>query len=97
MAITVSVPDKIVPGLNHSCTVVTDEGPPRAAVRVGSEVLPHRLVSLGPPKSAADSRTRATLYKVAFYVPEGTAGGTWSFEVESGASRFEASKPVAAL
>lgn len=94
MSISLSYPDKVIAGLNQSYTITTDEGPPRVSVRLNAQVLPHRLILLGPPKSEADSRTPVKKYKLSFYLPEGSAGGVLSLEVEAGASRIEESKPV---
>ena len=93
MAIRINFPDKVIAGLHQSYTVTSDEGPPRANLRLGSDELPHRLVPLGPPKEA-ESTTKVMKYKITFFLPEGPAGKTLGVSLEGGGARVEESKPV---
>ena len=94
MALSVNYPDKIIAGLNQSYTVVSDEGPPLVKVMLDAGELQHRLIPLGPPKSAAESTPLSMKYKVTFLLPEGAAGKTLTFELQAGASKTTESKQV---
>lgn len=94
MAISANFPDKILAGLNQSCTVTSDEGPPHARIHVDSEGLPFRLIPLGPPKDAPESSTSTMKYKVTFHVPEDAARKTLHVDLWTDASRVEETRPV---
>ena len=96
MAISVNFPDKIIAGVNHSLTITTDEGPPKATLQVEATTLPCRLIPLGPPKSESDSDTPVMKYKVTFYLPDDAVGKSLQVDLWTEASRLEDARPVVA-
>jgi hypothetical protein len=94
MALSVTYPDKILAGLNHSLTLTSDEGPPKAKLSLGDVPLAHKLIPLGPPKTAAESLTPVMKYKLSFTVPKGSSGKVLKLDLSAGASKVAETKTV---
>ncbi len=87
MPIDINVPDKILAGLNQSYTITSDSGEPSGSVTVGGQDVPHRIVSLGPPKEQTADDTPTFKYKVSFLLPGDSAGKKLQLEFSAGASK----------
>lgn len=85
MAVSVNLTDKIIAGLHHSFTITSDEGPPAGEVRVGGEVIPHRLIPLREPK-----------WKVSFLLPADSAGKELELRFRAGTSTLEETAEIVA-
>jgi hypothetical protein len=94
MSLSINFPDKILAGLNQSYTITSDEGAPSGKVHIAGQVLPHRVIALGPPKDATESLTPVMKYKVSFLLPKDTVGKTLTLEFQAGSTTIEESKPV---
>jgi len=94
MAVSITYPDKILAGLHQSYTVTSDEGEPKARILVGGREIPSRVIVLGPPKTALESTTTVLKYKVTFLLPDDSAGGTMTVQLQAGGSKVEDTKPI---
>ena len=94
MSLSINFPDKILAGLNQSYTLTSDEGAPSGKVHVTGQALPHRVISLGPPKDATESMTPVMKYKVSFLLPKDAVGKTLTLEFRAGSTSIEESKPI---
>ena len=83
MALKIDYTDKILAGVNHSFTLVSDEGPPSGEVLIGGAPVPHRVVFLREPK-----------WKVSFKIPGDAVGKELTMRFKAGGSDVEESKEI---
>ena len=94
MTIHLNYPDKILAGLHQSYTLTSDEGAPAGTVELDGKEIPHRVIRLGPPKTALESTTPVVKYKIAFLLPEDCAGKTLTLRFQAGSSKIDETKQV---
>ena len=61
---------------------------------LGDAPLAHKLIPLGPPKTATESLTPVMKYKLSFTVPKGSAGKVLKLDLSAGASKVAETKTV---
>jgi hypothetical protein len=83
MAISINFPDKILPGVWHSYTITSDEGPPEGEVLLEGKPVDRRIIPMRAPK-----------WKVTFKVPGDCAGKTLVLRFKNGAAQVEESKVI---
>ena len=89
MAVSITVSDKVLAGLNQSYTITSDSGEPSGQVAVGGVELAHRIIPLGPPKETDSSAPLDYKYKVTFFLPPDTVGQQLELKFAAGESQVE--------